>query len=94
MVKVEKKYLKTISFENHKLGLYDLKTFVKDWENEPRRGIKEKRCKIVKENGGKVLEITIPKGTTSKGGSFWRLNFPRVSFLARTSLLSSDFLKI
>lgn len=71
------KYSKIISFENHKLGFYDIKAFIKDWGNEPRRGIKEKRCRIVKKKNEKVLEITIPKGTTSKGGSFWRLNFPR-----------------
>jgi len=70
-------YSKIIEFKDHKLGLYDLDTFIKDWENKPRRGIEEKRCRIVKKKGKKVLEITIPKGTTSKGGSFWRLNFPR-----------------
>jgi len=70
-------YSKIIEFKDHKLGLYDLDTFIKDWENKPRRGIEEKRCRIVKRKGKKVLEITIPKGTTSKGGSFWRLNFPR-----------------
>ena len=43
-------YSKTIEFSNHKLGLYDLNTFVKDWGSEPRRGIKEKRCKIVEKN--------------------------------------------
>jgi hypothetical protein len=75
MLKKEK-YSKTISFENHKLGLYDVKTFVKDWENKPRRGVKEKRCKIVRKGKNKVLEITIPKGTESDGGSFWRLNLP------------------
>ena len=53
---MKNKYSKIISFENHKLGLYDVKTFVKDWENEPRRGVEEKRCKIVKKNGKKVLE--------------------------------------
>jgi hypothetical protein len=74
---MKKEYFKKIEFKNHKLGLYDMKTFVKDWENKPRRGIKEKRCRIVKKGREKVLEITIPKGTTSKGGSFWRLNFPR-----------------
>ena len=74
---MKNEYLKIISFENHKIGLYDLKTFVKDWENEPRRGVEEKRCRIVKKNGKKVLEVTIPKGTTSKGGYFWRLNFQR-----------------
>jgi hypothetical protein len=72
----DKKYSKTIDFKNHKIGLYDVSTFTKDWGNEPRRGIKEKRCKIVKRDGKKLLEITIPKGTMSKGGSFWRLNFP------------------
>jgi len=30
----------------------------------------------VKKNSEKLLEITIPKDTESKGGSFWRLNFP------------------
>ena len=71
-------YSKTIDFKNHKLGLYDVKTFIKDWGDGPRkRGIKEKRCKIIKKNGEKLLEITIPKGTESEGGSFWRLNFPR-----------------
>lgn len=74
---MKNKYSKTISFKNHKLGLYDVKTFIKDWENEPRRGVEEKRCRIVKKSEEKLLEITIPKGTTSKGGSFWRLNFPR-----------------
>ena len=71
------KYSKTIDFKNHKLGLYNIETFMKDWENEPRRGIKEKRCRIVKKKDGKVLEITIPKGARSKRGSFWRLPFPR-----------------
>ena len=74
---MKNKYSKTISFENLKLGLYDVKTFVKDWENEPKRGVKEKRCRIIKKGNDKVLEITIPKGTGSNGGSFWRLNFPR-----------------
>ena len=32
---------------------------------------------MLKKGGKKILEITIPKNTTSKGGSFWRLNFPR-----------------
>ncbi len=74
---MKNKYSKIISFENHKLGLYDVKTFVKDWENKPRRGVEEKRCRIVKKNENKVLEITIPKDTESKGGSFWRLDFPK-----------------
>jgi len=69
-------YFKTIDFAHHKIGLYDIKTFIKDWGSEPRRGVAEKRCRIVKKGNKKVLEITIPKGTTSKGGSFWRLNFP------------------
>lgn len=77
MVKKEKKYTKKIDFKNHKLGLYDVETFIKDWGNEPKRGVAEKRCKIIKKKGKKALEITIPKGTTSKGGSFWRLKFPR-----------------
>jgi hypothetical protein len=70
-------YSKTIDFANHKTGLYDTNTFIKDWGSEPRRGIAEKRCRIVNKKGEKVLEITIPKGTISDGGSFWRLNFPR-----------------
>lgn len=70
-------YSKTIDFRNHKLGLYDVKTFIKDWGSEPRRGIKEKRCRIIKKKSEKLLEITIPKGTESDGGSFWRLNFPK-----------------
>lgn len=74
---MKNKYSKSISFENHKPGLYDVKTFVKDWENKPRRGVEEKRCRIVKKNGEKILEITIPKNTESKGGSFWRLDFPK-----------------
>jgi hypothetical protein len=76
--KSKSKYSKTINFKNHKLGLYDVKTFIDDWGDGPRkRGIKEGRCRIVKKNGQKVLEITIPKGTGSKGGSFWRLVFPK-----------------
>jgi hypothetical protein len=71
------KYSKTIEFSNHKLGLYDINTFIQDWGSTPRRGIAEKRCRIVKKKDEKVLEITIPKGTESDGGSFWRLNFPR-----------------
>ena len=74
---MKNKYSKIIDFKNHKVGLYDVKTFVEDWGSELRRGVKEKRCKIVKKNGEKLLEITIPKDTESKGGSFWRLNFPR-----------------
>ena len=75
--KIKNKYSKTISFENHKLGLYDVDTFIEDWGSEPRRGVAEKRCRIVKKGAKKVLEITIPKGTRSKGGSFWRLDFPK-----------------
>ena len=74
---MKNKYSKIIDFKNHKLGLYDVKTFVEDWGNEPRRGVKEKRCRIVKKNEEKILEITIPKDTESKGGSFWRLDFPK-----------------
>ncbi len=74
---MKNKFSKIITFKDHKLGLYDLDTFVKDWGSEPRRSIEEKRCRIVKKNGKKVLEITIPKGTVSDGGAFWRLNFPR-----------------
>jgi hypothetical protein len=74
---MKNKYSKKISFENHKLGLYDIATFINDWGSEPRRGVKEKRCKIVKKKNGKVLEITIPKDTESKGGSFWRLDLPK-----------------
>lgn len=74
---MKNRYSKIIDFKNHKVGLYDIKTFVEDWGSEPRRGIEEKRCKIVKKNGENLLEITIPKDTESKGGSFWRLNFPR-----------------
>ena len=77
MEKKEENYSKKINFKDHKLGLYDVKTFHKDWGSEPRRGVAEKRCRIVKKKGEKVLEITIPKDTESKGGSFWRLNFPR-----------------
>lgn len=76
MKKSKYSYSKIIDFTNHKIGLYDLETFLKDWGSEPRRGIKEERCKIVKKGNKKVLEITIPKGTTSKGGSFWSLVFP------------------
>jgi len=75
--KSKNKYSEKISFKDHKLGLYDIKTFIKDWGSKPKRGIAEKRCRIVKKNGEKVLEITIPKATRSKGGSFWRLNFPQ-----------------
>ncbi|MBR9706162.1 hypothetical protein GOV14_03950 [Candidatus Pacearchaeota archaeon] len=75
--RTKNKYSKTISFKDHKFGLYDLDTFVKDWGSEPRRGVAENRCRIVKKKDEKVLEITIPKGTTSKGGSFWRLNLPK-----------------
>ncbi|MBW3017226.1 hypothetical protein KY316_02545, partial [Candidatus Woesearchaeota archaeon] len=74
---VKNKYLKRIDFKDGELGLYDVDSFVKDWGSKPRRGVAEKRCRIVKKKGEKVLEITIPKGTTSDGGSFWRLNFPR-----------------
>ena len=74
---MKNKYSKKIEFKNHKLGLYDVKTFVEDWGNEPRRGVKEKRCRIAKKNEEKILEITIPKDTESKGGSFWRLDFPK-----------------
>ncbi|HLC53238.1 MAG TPA: hypothetical protein VJK03_01725 [Candidatus Nanoarchaeia archaeon] len=70
-------YSKIIEFNNHKTGLYDINTFVKDWGSQPRRGVAEGRCRIVKKKGKKVLEITIPKGTESDGGSFWRLNFPK-----------------
>jgi len=70
-------YSKTIDFKSHKVGLYDVKTFIKDWGSKPSQGIEEKRCRIVKKKGKKLLEITIPKGTESEGGSFWRLNFPR-----------------
>jgi len=70
-------YQKTIEFTNHKIGLYDMPTFIKDWGSEPKRGIFEKRCRIIKKKGEKLLEITIPKGTGSDGGSFWRLIFPR-----------------
>ncbi|MEK6858172.1 MAG: polysaccharide lyase, partial [Nanoarchaeota archaeon] len=67
-------YLKRVNFKDHKLGLYDLQTFSKDWNNPKwNRGITEKRCRIVKVNGENVLEITIPKNTVSNGGSFWRL---------------------
>ncbi len=75
--KKENLYLKVIDFADHKIGLYDVDTFIKDWGSEPRRGVAEKRCRIIKKKGEKVLEITIPKDTESKGGSFWRLNFPR-----------------
>jgi len=75
-MKTKNIYSKTIDFKDHKTGLYDIKTFLKDWGSEPRKGIIEKRCRIVKKKGEKVLEITIPKGTTSDGGSFWRLPFP------------------
>ena len=75
---MKNKYSKKIDFKDHKIGIYDVKTFVKDWGDGPRkRGIKEKRCRIIRKNKEKVLEITIPKGTESDGGSFWRLNFPR-----------------
>ena len=75
--KSKENYSKTIDFKDHKLGLYGVNTFIKDWGSEPRRGVKEKRCRIVKKDGKKLLEITIPKGTESDGGSFWRLMFPR-----------------
>jgi hypothetical protein len=74
---IKLRYSKRIDFKDHKLGLYDVDTFIKDWGSEPRRGVIEKRCRIVKKKSDKVLEITIPKGTESDGGSFWRLNFPR-----------------
>lgn len=78
MMKEEKqRYSKTIDFRNHNLGLYDIDTFLRDWGSEPRRGVVEKRCRIIKKKGEKLLEITIPKGTESDGGSFWRLVFPR-----------------
>jgi|SRR3989338_9370435 len=71
-------YSKIIDFANHKTGLYDINTFSKDWDNpKSNRGITEKRASIVKKKGEKVLEITIPKGTASDGGAFWRLNFPK-----------------
>jgi hypothetical protein len=70
-------YLKKIDFGDHKIGLYDVDTFLKDWGSEPKRGISEERCRVVKKKREKVLEITIPKGTLSDGGSFWRLNLPR-----------------
>ncbi len=76
-IKSKENYSKIIDFKDHKLGLYGIDTFIKDWESEPRRDVKEKRCRIVKKKGDKVLEITIPKGTESDGGSFWRLEFPR-----------------
>lgn len=76
-MKINQKYSKIIDFKDHKLSLYDLDTFKKDWGSEPRRGVKEKRCRIVEKKGEKLLEITIPKGTESDGGSFWRLVFPR-----------------
>ncbi len=69
-------YSKTIEFSDHKIGLYDINTFLKDWGSLPRRGIVEKRCRIVEKKGEKLLEITIPKGTESDGGSLWRLEFP------------------
>ena len=47
-MKKQESYSKIIDFKDHKLGPYDIKTFVKDWGSEPRRGVKEKRCKIVK----------------------------------------------
>ncbi|MBM3257004.1 MAG: hypothetical protein FJY98_01605 [Candidatus Liptonbacteria bacterium] len=76
-MKTKNRYFKNIEFSNHKLGLYDVKTFIKDWGSEPRRGVAEGRSRIVKKNGDKVLEITIPRGTLSDGGSFWRLLFPK-----------------
>lgn len=77
MKKTKYSYSKIIDFTNHKIGLYDLETFIKDWGSEPKKGVAEKRCRIVKKKGEKLLEITIPKGTESDGGSFWRLNFPK-----------------
>jgi hypothetical protein len=77
MKKTGSVYSKVIDFSNHKIGLYDIDTFIKDWGSEPKRGVAEKRCRIVKKKDEKVLEITIPKGTRSNGGSFWRLNFPK-----------------
>ena len=74
---MEQVYSKVIDFKGHKIGLYDLNTFIKDWGSKPRKGIKEKRCNIVNLKGERVLQIIIPKGTESDGGSFWRLNFPR-----------------
>jgi len=70
-------YVKKIDFIKHNLGLYNFDTFIKDWGSEPKRGIVEKRCRIVKKKNEKVLEITLPKGTTSNGGSFWRLYLPK-----------------
>jgi len=75
--KTKNEYSKAIDFKNHKIGLYNLGTFIKDWGSEPKRGVAEKRCRIVKKKGEKILEITIPKGTESDGGSFWGLYFPR-----------------
>jgi len=75
---MKKSFEKIIEFKDHKIGLYGLEAFNKDWNNsEKHRGIPEKRCRIVKLNGEKVLQITLPKGTTSDGGSFWRLALPK-----------------
>jgi hypothetical protein len=74
---MDESYTKVIDFKNHKLGLYDIDTFIKDWDSEPKRGIVEKRCHIVTLKGKRVLQVTIPKGTESDGGSFWRLPFPK-----------------
>lgn len=48
MKKKEENYSKKIDFKNHKLGLYDVDTFINDWGSKPRRGVAEKRCRIVK----------------------------------------------
>ncbi len=77
MGKTKSRYSKSIAFKDHKTGIYDVDTFTKDWGSKPRRGVAEGRCSIVRKKGEKVLEITIPEGTESKGGSFWRLDFPR-----------------
>lgn len=77
MKKIEYSYSKTIEFAKHKTGLYDIDTFSRDWDNpESNRGVIEKRCRIVKLNEEKVLQIIIPKNSLSEGGSFWRLKLP------------------
>jgi len=83
-MKTKHSYSKIIEFADHKVGLYDLKTFSKDWDNartdkgEVPRGIGEGRGSIVKIKGEKVLQIVIPKSSISDGGSFWRLKLPKV----------------
>jgi len=82
---VKKEYSKTIDFSNHKIGLYDIDTFSKDWDNaktnkgEIPKGISGGRGRIAKIGNKKVLQLTIPKNSLSDGGFFWRLKLPKDS---------------